>query len=154
MGINGMSHNRNSSRSTPTTDRDDDDFKTWFIFQHFQRFCGYASDKQWLVTRMNIAIAVLSSQCFTVQFRLIVICAMKDDFCSHALHCGNFARIGVFGDDNNCFDTKEPRCVCDGLPMIAGGSSDDATLALLRGELGNQIDAAAHFESSYWLVVF
>src|SRR5438067_5295243 len=102
---------------------------------------------------MNIAITMLLRQLFTVQFGLIVICAMKDDLSSHALHRGNLTWIGVFGNNDDGFDVEKPGGVGNGLPMIASGGCDDAVLALLLTELGNKVDAATYLECPYRLVV-
>src|SRR6266566_1111233 len=103
---------------------------------------------------MNIAVTMRMSQCFAVQLGFVIRCSMKDNFGTHALHCGYLTGIGIFRDDDNGLDSEESRSVCDGLPMIAGRSGNHASFAFLRAELRNQVDAPTHFEGPYRLVIF
>ena len=102
---------------------------------------------------MDIAIAVRARQFLAVQLGFVVDRATLDDLRAHTFHGSNLARIGLFGNDDNGPDAEETRGIGNRLPVIAGGGGDNAALALLRTKLGNKIDAAAHLEGPYRLVV-
>src|SRR5260370_38370074 len=130
-----MGYNANSGSAATTTNGDDNVFKVWLAFQPLQCFCGYASNQQGFIGGMDITIAVRVRQFFAVQLGFVVGLTVLDDLGAHPFHRRDFAGIGIFGDDDDGFDTEEARGIGDGLPMIAGGSRDDAALALLSTEL-------------------
>src|SRR5258706_12025995 len=102
---------------------------------------------------MDIAIAVYACQFFAVQLGFVEGRTVLDDLGTHTFHGGNLARVGLFGHDDDGFDTEEACGIGDGLPVIAGGGRDDAAIALLSTELRNKVDAATHLEGPYRLVV-
>ncbi|HLX40764.1 MAG TPA: hypothetical protein VKR42_09530, partial [Ktedonobacteraceae bacterium] len=79
---------------------------------------------------------------------------MKHHFRLHALHRGNLAGIGLFRYDNPRPHTKQSRRVSHRLSMIASRSGNHTSCAFVRAQPRNKIDAATHFESTHWLVIF
>ena len=63
-------------------------------------------------------------------------------------------RGGVAGHDHHGADAEHLAYQRDGLPMVAGGESDDTPLFLTGVEFGNGIEGAAEFERTDPLEIF
>ena len=107
---------------------------------------GDAGDQQRLVAGMDVAIAFGRRHALASHAGIVIAGADQLHLGAKLSHRSHLARVGVLGSAHDRLHAEQPRRIRDGLAVVSGRGGDHAGLALLGGELRDEVHAASDLE--------
>src|SRR5581483_8094857 len=99
------------------------------------------------------ARAAFGRELLAVLARLVEVAAVDDDLGAEVAHRLHLDRVRFLGHADRGGDAEQLRGVSDRLPVVTGRGARDSRAPLGRGELREEVDAAADLERARRLVV-
>jgi hypothetical protein len=106
-----------------------------------------------LVARVHVAEAALLAEPLGVLARVVEVAAVEDELRAEPAHRRDLDGVRALGDADRGRHAEEARRVPDRLAVVPGRGGDHAARPLLRPELRDEVDSAAHLERADRLVV-
>src|SRR5712691_3127949 len=86
--------------------------------------------------------------------RVVEVASAEDQFGTEGLHGLDLDRVSLLGHADDRADAEQAGGVGDRLAVVPGGGAGHSSTALVLGELGEQVDAAAYLERADRQMVF
>ena len=102
---------------------------------------------------MDVPVTVLPGQALSVPPGIVVTLAVEDHLGAEVLHRLDLHRVGDGGRADDRAHAELPGGEGHGLAVVAGGSGDHASRALVLAEAAHQVDSAADLEGPGRVVV-
>src|SRR5256885_13446869 len=102
---------------------------------------------------MDVAVTVLPGQALRVAPGIVIPLALEDDLGAEVLHRLDLHRVGDGRRADDRADPELPGGEGHGLSVVAGGSGDHASTALVFAEAADQVHTAADLEGPGRVVV-
>ena len=149
----GLGHHAGPGRPAAAADRDHDHVGVRLGLEDLQGVGGHARDELRLIPRVDVPVAVLGGLLLAVLAGLVEVAAREDHLGAQRLHRLHLDRVGLLGHADHGPHAEQVSRVRDRLAVIAGRGGDDAPVPFGRGELAEQVHAAADLERAHRQVI-
>ena len=123
------------------------------VLDDLERLGADARDQERLVAGVDVAIAVLGGEGLAVLAGRVEVLPVHDQLGAERPHRGELHRVRVLGHADARCDAVEARGIGDRLAVVSCRRRDQPARPLVLGELGDEVDPAAHLEGADRLVV-
>ena len=107
-----------------------------------------------LHARMNVVKSTFRLKCFAERKCFVKIGTVFNEFRAKGSHRAVFLRVIPVWHNNSRFDTGLRRRIGDRLSMIPACCRKHAFFTLCFWEMVHEIDAATHFKTTRWVMIF